>query len=88
MKPAAMRPKTPGMEALTELYRIGHGPSSSHTMGSYAASEKFLKRNPNATLFEMTLYGSLSATGKGHFTDKAITDVLGAARTKVIWSEE
>ena len=88
MKPAAMRPKTPGMEALTELYRIGHGPSSSHTMGSYAASEKFLKRNPNATLFEVTLYESLSATGKGHFTDKAITDVLGAARTKVIWSEE
>lgn len=88
VKPAAPRPKTPGMEALTEIFRIGHGPSSSHTMGPYAASEKFLKRNPNAARFEVTLYGSLSATGKGHFTDKAITDVLGASRTKVIWSEE
>lgn len=88
VKPAAARPKTPGLEALSELYRIGHGPSSSHTMGPYAASERFLTRNPNAARFEVTLYGSLSATGKGHFTDKAIADVLGAARTTVIWSEE
>ena len=88
VKPAVVRPKTPGMEALSELYRIGHGPSSSHTMGPYAASERFLKRNPNAARFEATLYGSLSATGKGHFTDKAITDVLGASRTTIIWSGE
>ena len=88
VRPVAPRPKTPGMEALTELFRIGHGPSSSHTMGPYAASEKFLKRNPSAARFEVTLYGSLSATGKGHFTDKAITDVLGADRTKVVWSGE
>ena len=88
VRPVAPRPKTPGMEALSELFRIGHGPSSSHTMGPYAASEKFLKRNPTAARFEVTLYGSLSATGKGHFTDKAITDVLGASRTKVVWSEE
>ena len=88
VRPVAPRPKTPGMEALSELFRIGHGPSSSHTMGPYAASEKFLKRNPTAARFEVTLYGSLSATGRGHFTDKAVTDVLGAARTKVVWSEE
>ena len=37
VKPAAARPKAPGLEALSELYRIGHGPSSSHTMGPYAA---------------------------------------------------
>ncbi len=88
VKPPKPKAKTPGMESLTELFRIGHGPSSSHTMGPFAASEKFLKKNPNAKRFEATLYGSLSATGRGHFTDKAITDVLGAERTKVIWSKE
>ena len=84
----APKKKSPGMEALTELYRIGHGPSSSHTMGPYRASEIFLARTPSAVRYEATLYGSLSATGKGHFTDRAITDVLGADRTKVIWSDE
>lgn len=86
--PPKPRPKTPGLEPLSELFRIGHGPSSSHTMGPYRASELFLKRNPSARRFEITLYGSLSATGKGHFTDKAITDVLGEERTKVVWSKE
>ena len=80
--------KTPGLESLTELYRIGHGPSSSHTMGPYRASEIFLKRTPSAARYEATLYGSLSATGRGHFTDKAITDVLGASRTTIVWSDE
>jgi len=88
VKPAKPKPKTPGMESLTELFRIGHGPSSSHTMGPFAASEKFLKRHPDARRFEVTLYGSLSATGRGHFTDKAITDVLGADRTRIVWSGE
>ncbi len=88
VKPPEKKSKTPGMEALSELYRIGHGPSSSHTMGPYRASEMFLERNKNAARFEATLYGSLSATGKGHFTDKAILDVLGASRTKVEWSEK
>lgn len=88
VSPAKPKAKSPGMEQLSELFRIGHGPSSSHTMGPYRASEQFLKKNPNAARFEATLYGSLSATGKGHFTDRAITDVLGADRTKIIWSEE
>ena len=88
VKPPGKKAKTPGMEALSEIYRIGHGPSSSHTMGPYRASELFLERNKGAARFEATLYGSLSATGKGHFTDKAITDVLGEARTKIIWSGE
>ena len=88
MKPPERKAKTPGMEALSEIYRIGHGPSSSHTMGPYRASEAFLARHKDAARFEATLYGSLSSTGKGHFTDKAITDVLGETRTKVIWSDE
>ena len=64
------------MKTLKELYRIGIGPSSSHTMGPRNAAEQFLARHPEAKSFEVTLYGSLAATGKGHMTDKAILDTL------------
>ena len=68
------------MKTLKELYRIGSGPSSSHTMGPRAAAEKYLERHPAALRFRVTLYGSLAATGKGHLTDWAITNVLGEER--------
>jgi len=64
------------MKSLTELYRIGKGPSSSHTMGPEKAAKIFLDRNPSASRFAVTLYGSLAATGKGHMTDTAIIEVL------------
>lgn len=64
------------MESISEIYRIGTGPSSSHTMGPRKAAQLFLEANPEATRFEVNLYGSLAATGKGHLTDKAIEDVL------------
>lgn len=64
------------MKSIKELYRIGTGPSSSHTMGPRKAAEIFLERNPQAIGFEVTLYGSLAATGKGHMTDVAILDTL------------
>lgn len=64
------------MKSIKELYRIGIGPSSSHTMGPRKAAEIFLARQPEAKSFVVTLYGSLAATGKGHLTDKAIIDVL------------
>lgn len=57
------------MKSLKELYKIGPGPSSSHTFGPKSACELFLKEYPNATSIEVTLYGSLSLTGKGHLTD-------------------
>ena len=76
------------MITIKELYRIGHGPSSSHTMGPRKAAEIFLSRHPEAEGFEVTLYGSLSATGKGHMTDVAIMSVLGAERTTLVWSSE
>ena len=57
-------------------------------MGPTRASEIFLARNEKAARFRVTLYGSLSATGRGHFTDQAITDILGADRTEIVWSEE
>eukprot|EP00767_Chilomastix_cuspidata_P003071 gnl/Chilomastix_cuspidata/3193.p1 GENE.gnl/Chilomastix_cuspidata/3193~~gnl/Chilomastix_cuspidata/3193.p1 ORF type:complete len:502 (-),score=194.17 gnl/Chilomastix_cuspidata/3193:1195-2577(-) len=62
------------MPSLRYLYRIGHGPSSSHTMGPVLAAERFYKKNPSIKSVTVELCGSLSATGKGHFTDKAIEE--------------
>ena len=67
------------MKSLKELFRIGKGPSSSHTMGPQYAAKLFLERNAGAKSFEVTLYGSLAATGKGHQTDTAIIEVLSPA---------
>ena len=57
------------MKSIKELYRIGTGPSSSHTMAPRRAAEMFQHRNPECKRFRVTLYGSLAATGKGHLTD-------------------
>lgn len=76
------------MKSLKELYRIGQGPSSSHTMGPRRAAEQYLARHPEAQRFRVTLYGSLAATGKGHLTDWAIADVLGTERTEFVWQPD
>lgn len=76
------------MESIRELYRIGVGPSSSHTMGPRKAAERFLAAHPEAVRFRVTLYESLAATGKGHLTDWAVNDVLGSDRTEVVWKAE
>ena len=74
------------MKSIKELYRIGTGPSSSHTMGPRKAAEIFLDRHPEAATFKVTLYGSLAATGKGHMTNIAITEVLQpVAPVEIIW---
>lgn len=64
------------MKSLRELYKIGKGPSSSHTMGPQKAAQIFAAQNEGAISFSVTLYGSLAATGKGHMTDVAIEEVL------------
>lgn len=77
------------MESIKGIYRIGRGPSSSHTMAPRRAAQAFLARNPDAARYEVTLFGSLAATGKGHFTDKAILDVLEpAAPTLIHWKPD
>ena len=76
------------MESLKSIFKIGNGPSSSHTMGPVYASSIFLKRNINATSFRVELYGSLAMTGRGHLTDKSILNVLGDYRTKVEFHPE
>lgn len=77
------------MESIKEIYKIGLGPSSSHTMGPKRAAERFADKNPGVSRYEVTLYGSLAATGKGHMTDVAILNVLEAlATTEIIWQPE
>ncbi len=78
--------QTIGMESITQIFRIGYGPSSSHTIGPRRAAEMFLERNSAAKSFRVTLYGSLAATGKGHLTDVAILAVLEPhAPTEIVW---
>ncbi len=77
------------MESIRQLYKIGYGPSSSHTMGPRNAAGMFLKRNAGAVRFEVVLYGALAATGKGHLTDKSILDVLSpAVPTEIEWQPD
>ena len=64
------------MQSLRELYKIGNGPSSSHTMGPKRATEIFKNKHKDATRFEIILYGSLALTGKGHLTDYIIKKTL------------
>ena len=61
-----------GMASLTELYRIGRGPSSSHTIGPEKACMIFKENNKEADKFKAILYGSLAKIGKGHGTDAVI----------------
>ena len=73
------------MKTLRELYKIGNGPSSSHTMGPKRAAEWFKDKNPEANRFDIYLYGSLAFTGKGHLTDKIIKETLNPIKTNIIF---
>lgn len=78
------------MKSIKEIFRIGVGPSSSHTMGPRKAAEFFLSRYPESRDVTVTLFGSLAATGKGHMTDVALIDILSTENRKVdiIWQPE
>ncbi|MDR3060832.1 MAG: L-serine ammonia-lyase, iron-sulfur-dependent, subunit alpha [Dysgonamonadaceae bacterium] len=76
------------MESIHKIFKIGNGPSSSHTMGPKKAAEIFKGKNPDADSFRVTLYGSLAATGKGHLTDVAITEALKPQSVEIIWKPE
>ena len=77
------------MESIKQIYRIGNGPSSSHTMGPRRAARMFLDRLKDKlpfARFEVTLYGSLAATGRGHMTDVAVLSILKpVAPTTILW---
>ena len=76
------------MQSIREIYRIGFGSSSSHTMGPRKAAETFRERFPTAAAYRVTLFGSLAATGKGHMTDTAILSALAPAEVDLIWKPE
>ena len=76
------------MKSIREIYKIGKGPSSSHTMGPERAALLFRSQYPNATSFAVTLYGSLNKTGIGHGTDRVLLDTLGEDRTRIIFSKD
>ncbi len=74
-----------GVKSLRNLYRIGRGPSSSHTIGPERAAQFLKNKYPDATSIDVTLYGSLAFTGKGHLTNKVIIDTFSPIQTNVIF---
>lgn len=76
------------MDSLKELFKIGCGPSSSHTMGPERAAKRFKTETENAYSYRVELYGSLAATGKGHLTDWIIEETLKPKKTEIIWMPE
>ena len=76
------------MKSIREIYKIGKGPSSSHTMGPERASKLFREQHPQADAFQVILYGSLSKTGVGHGTDRVIRDTLAPLPTEITFSGE
>ena len=76
------------MKSIREIYKIGKGPSSSHTMGPERAARYFKAHHPDADGFKVILYGSLSKTGVGHGTDRVIRAVLSPLPTEIVFSQE
>ena len=73
------------MQSVKDIYSVGHGPSSSHTMGPRKAADIFLEKTPDAVQYRVTLYGSLAATGKGHLTDMVLKDVFKDKKFELLW---
>ncbi len=76
------------MKSIKSIYKIGYGPSSSHTMGPAFATSRFMTENPEADFIKVILYGSLAKTGKGHGTDRAIIETLADIPYEIIWDLE
>ena len=76
------------MKSLKELYKVGKGPSSSHTMGPYKACRIFKEEHPEAVFFRVVLYGSLAQTGKGHQTDAACIQAFEPVSCRVLFHTE
>lgn len=76
------------MESIKHIYKIGFGPSSSHTMGPAKAARNFFTQYPLAHNYTITLYGSLAATGKGHFTDTAVLKQFPKNKAQIIWKPD
>lgn len=75
------------MKSLKQLYKIGIGPSSSHTMGPVKATESFLSKYDGYYSYVVTLFGSLAMTGEGHGTDRAILQAFGSRNAKIVFDK-
>ena len=76
------------MKSIRDIYKIGKGPSSSHTIGPERAAKYFKSEHPEADAFRVTLYGSLSKTGKGHGTDRVLREVLSPLPTEIVFAQD
>ena len=76
------------MKSIKSIYKIGYGPSSSHTMGPAYATSEFLKLYPEADHIQVTLFGSLAKTGTGHGTDRIIAQTLADVSHEIIFDYE
>ena len=76
------------MKSVKEVFKIGRGPSSSHTMGPEKAARIYKEEHPDAGAFRVKLYGSLCKTGKGHGTDRVLYETLAPVPTEVIFCQE
>ncbi len=76
------------MKSIRSIYKIGLGPSSSHTMGPAYAATRFLQEHPQADFIRAILYGSLAKTGKGHGTDRAIAGIFAEVDHEIVFDCE
>lgn len=76
------------MQSIKEIFKIGYGPSSSHSMAPRKAAEIFLAKHPDADFYKAYFYGSIAATGKGHQTDAAVNKVFINRKLEIIWEPE
>lgn len=76
------------MRSIRDIYKVGRGPSSSHTMGPARAAAMFREETPEADAYRAVLYGSLSKTGKGHGTDRILTETFAPLPTEIVFSAE
>lgn len=75
------------MKSILELYRIGRGPSSSHTIGPARAAELFHMENADSDHVRVVLRGSLAKTGRGHLTDRAIREALAPLPCEILFDD-
>ena len=76
------------MKSVKDIYKVGKGPSSSHTMGPFKAIRHYMDNHPEADKLHVTLYGSLAATGKGHLTDTAIIEAFSKGEVTIEWEPQ
>lgn len=74
-----------GMKSIKDVYKIGKGPSSSHTMGPFKSVRHFVNHHTEAKALHVVLYGSLAATGKGHLTDWACEEAFHDGKVTIEW---